>query len=171
MVQDAGADQVGKMSAILVGDYITALGGGRFTPMQVLKLAYISHGYMLAITGRPLFDDRIEAWDYGPVIPNLYHAIKIHGKAPIPHLYTCKTPVGGAEMVKRQREIGEILGPNKRAIIEKTVETYGGYAGFQLSYITHMEGSPWKDVFRPGVRHIEIKDKDIGPYYKEQLAR
>ena len=158
-------------SAILAADYITALGLGRFTPIQVLKLAYISHGYTLAITGRPLFGDRIEAWEHGPVIPNLYHAVVIHGMAPVPRLYACGTPVGGAPMESRRKEIGGVLGPNRRAVIEKTVETYGGYAGFQLSYITHMEGSPWRAAFRPGPGYEEIRDEDLEKYYRGQLGR
>ena len=38
-----------------------------FTPSQLMKLAYIAHGWMLALYQRPLITDRIEAWKYGPV--------------------------------------------------------------------------------------------------------
>ncbi len=37
------------------------------TPMHLLRLVYISHGWMLAIYGRSLFHESVEAWKYGPV--------------------------------------------------------------------------------------------------------
>ena len=58
-------------SSILIADYILAksdMMGKSLTPMQVLKLTYISEGYSLAIDGERLFGDRIEAWKYGPNI-------------------------------------------------------------------------------------------------------
>ena len=45
--------------------------GKSLWPMQVLKLAYIAHGWMLALYHRPLIGDGIEAWTYGPIIPVL----------------------------------------------------------------------------------------------------
>ena len=53
------------------------------TPLQLMKLAYMSHGWMLAMTGKPLFNNRIEAWKYGPVIPDLYTQIKKYGSNPM----------------------------------------------------------------------------------------
>lgn len=46
------------------------------TPQKLMKLCYIAHGCHLAIGGEPLFDDRIEAWRYGPIIPALYKLIR-----------------------------------------------------------------------------------------------
>ena len=39
------------------------------TPMQLLKLVFIAHGWCLGLLGRHLIKDSIEAWQYGPVIP------------------------------------------------------------------------------------------------------
>ena len=36
------------------------------------------------LRGEGLFGNRIEAWRYGPVIPDLYHATKSYGREPIP---------------------------------------------------------------------------------------
>ena len=38
-----------------------------------------------SIQGKDLFSDRIEAWKYGPVIPNLCRMTKSYGRNPIPH--------------------------------------------------------------------------------------
>ena len=37
--------------------------------MQVLKLVYYCHAWMLGLYGRPLIRQPIEAWRYGPVVP------------------------------------------------------------------------------------------------------
>ena len=154
--------------AILVADYITALGNGMFTPLQVIKLAYMSHGYVLALTSKPLFRDRIEAWEYGPMIPALFEALRVHGKAPIPRLYACRTPMGSDALGKRRDELAGLFNANQRAIIEKVVSTYGDYAPFQLSYICHMDGSPWRIVIDKDGTGTEIDDEILRSYYKEQ---
>jgi uncharacterized phage-associated protein len=43
--------------------------GRSLTPLQLMKLVYIAHGWMLGIHQRPLIKDHIEAWKLGPVIP------------------------------------------------------------------------------------------------------
>ena len=37
--------------------------------MKLQKLVYFCQGYSLALYGRPLFPEPIEAWTHGPVCP------------------------------------------------------------------------------------------------------
>ena len=62
---------------------LAAAHGRRITPMQAIKLTYIAHGWHLAMTGRPLLRDQVQAWKFGPVLPELYHALKAYGNGPI----------------------------------------------------------------------------------------
>ena len=81
------------MNAQTVADDILKLAKRRgmvLTPMQLMKLVYIAYGWYLAMHNARLFDDRIEAWKYGPVIPNLYHATKHFGGNIIPHIPYCE---------------------------------------------------------------------------------
>src|ERR1041385_1190632 len=52
-------------------------------PLKMQKLVYFAHGWYLAFTGKPLLNEFVEAWQYGPVIPDLYHAFKHYGSQPI----------------------------------------------------------------------------------------
>jgi len=52
--------------------------------LKLQKLVYYAQGLHLAICGEPLFDDAIEAWQYGPVVPTLYHLYKTYGAEGIP---------------------------------------------------------------------------------------
>ena len=63
-------------SPLLIADYFIARSGGRITPLQVIKMAHIAHGYSLAIHNEPLVDEAVEAWKYGPVVPSLYYRAK-----------------------------------------------------------------------------------------------
>ena len=126
----------------------------QLTPMQLVKLTYIAHGWSLGLRDRDLFKNRIEAWQYGPVIPDLYHATKAFGRNPIP-----------LESVGDPTQVG--VAPEDKQLLEAVYEKYGHLDGIALSYITHRAGTPWTQVYRPGVMHIEIPDALIWNHYKD----
>jgi uncharacterized phage-associated protein len=47
--------------------------------LKLQKLVYYAQGLSLVVFDRPLFEENIEAWTYGPVIPFLYHKYKEYG--------------------------------------------------------------------------------------------
>jgi len=126
------------------------------TPMQLMKLTYIAHGWSLAVTGRDLFEDRIEAWKCGPVIPTLYQATKHFGRYAIP-----------IAMVGDPAE--RLLEEPDAALVADVYQKYGHLSGIQLSDLTHRHGSPWQKVYSDGVFNIEIKDDIIRQHYKALL--
>ena len=58
--------------------------GKALTPQQVTKLTYLAQGWSLALRGRRLFPNHIEAWQYSPIIPDLYHATRSYGRSSSP---------------------------------------------------------------------------------------
>lgn len=50
--------------------------GDLVTPLRLQKLLYFAQGWFLARYGRPLFNARIEAWEHGPVVPEVYNAYR-----------------------------------------------------------------------------------------------
>ena len=61
---------------MLVADYIIANSKASMTTLQVIKTAYIAHGYSLAALDVPLVREKAQAWRYGPVFPSLYFALR-----------------------------------------------------------------------------------------------
>jgi uncharacterized phage-associated protein len=126
--------------------------GKSLTPLQLMKLAYMSNGWSLGLNGRALFNDAIEAWKYGPVIPTLYHQTKGFGSGPIKE--TLRQPTG------------EKLDAQAEELLQSVMNTYGSLSGAALSNLTHREGSPWKKVWRDGVSHLEIPTEVIREHYQ-----
>lgn len=103
--------------------------GSELTPMKLMKLVYLGHGWHLGVTGKPLISERVQAWKYGPVIPNLYHQYKDFGRGQIgPSALTDVDPVTDPETIQFLDVIWDI---------------YAKFSGGQLSTLTHEKDSPW----------------------------
>ena len=69
-----GGNMSQAVSPILVAEQILWLRREiDTTPMHVIKLVYLAHGWMLGFTSRALINEAVEAWTYGPVVPSTYY--------------------------------------------------------------------------------------------------
>ncbi len=103
------------------------------TPMKLLKLVYIAHGWHLAIKNEPLIFESIDAWKYGPVIETLYHEFKRYKNNPISELTQ-------APSVPDEDE-------STRKILNDVWSKYAIHTGVQLSNWSHEPGSPWHQTW------------------------
>lgn len=139
-------------TALQVADKFIRIGKQNekfFTQMQLLKLVYIAHGWMLALAKEPLITNRIEAWQYGPVIPELYHELKLNGAKPI------ERPILADPA---------LFSPNEEKVIDFTFKNYGDFSAFQLSDITHAANTPWSQTY--GKKDC-IPEKLIESHYRD----
>ncbi|KUR71540.1 MAG: DUF4065 domain-containing protein [Negativicutes bacterium] len=125
------------------------------TPMQVLKLVYIAHGWSLGIHGRPLIEQSVQAWQYGPVIPDLYHAMKGFGGGFV-----------AGYLPSRAYETPDRLTGQEARLIEDVYRLYGHMTGIQLSRITHAENTPWSMTYEPGSSGEVIPADLIAEHYR-----
>ncbi|WP_110558686.1 Panacea domain-containing protein [Helicobacter cinaedi] len=44
--------------------------------LKFQKLLYYAQGYYTALFNKPLFEENIEAWEHGPVVREVYDALK-----------------------------------------------------------------------------------------------
>jgi uncharacterized phage-associated protein len=59
--------------------WLAAQKGKKLSHMQLQKHLYYAQGYSLGMSGEALFDDRIEAWAHGPVVPEVFRNYKRFG--------------------------------------------------------------------------------------------
>lgn len=153
--------------------------GKALTPMKLLKLVYFAQGWCLGIADRPLFDEDVQAWQYGPVVYSLYREFKEFGAEPIPRkarqmIWNSR---GGLDMIEPDIEM-EAQPEYKafaKAFLAKIWGIYGGYSGIQLSNLTHEPGSPWDQVARRFNYQIpnglQIPKDLMADYFRRQATR
>lgn len=105
------------------------------TNMKLQKLLYYAQGYNLALHGEPLFDEDIENWSHGTVVPCVYHEFKCFGKQIIP-------PTPNFDMSKFSERV--------KSVLEFVCRDYAKFSAWKLREMTHDE-SPWKDTKRDEV--------------------
>lgn len=138
--------------------------GVPLTPMQLIKLVYIAHGWHLGYFKRPLINEDIHAWKFGPVIDSIYHQVKSFGNSPVTQFL--QMPVGAPPVVED---------PNSRALLDNVWASYRQYNGLQLSTMTHQPNTPW-DLTWNGKggkfqRSAVIPDAIIQQHYEQLINR
>lgn len=117
--------------------------GENITNLRLQKLVYYAQGFSLAWYGQPLFDDAIEAWAHGPVVPRLYDRYEHYGAQPIP------TPPN-FDLSDIDERVVELL--------EEVYQTYGQFSALGLRNLTREE-APWRNTPRSGViTHEAMKE-------------
>jgi len=127
------------------------------TKLRVIKLTYFAQGCSLARSGEPLFDEDIEAWTHGPVVPSVYRSLTSYKNSAI------KKTVG--EYSK------DIFSPEQVRIMRDTSVKYGIYTTGMLINMCHAPGSPWSKVYVQNRKNIKIPKELIREHFsaKEQL--
>jgi uncharacterized phage-associated protein len=129
------------------------------TPLQLMKLLYFSHAWMLAIFDRPLFKQTFKVWKYGPVVPEIYHALKQYGKSPI----TATISLDGATQ--------QDFDPEETAVLDKVFDEYARFDGWVLSGLTHIPEGPWFNARLEKGIGSTISNKSIQAYYAQRRKR
>lgn len=126
----------------------------QLTNMQLQKLVYIAHGFHLAFFGQPLFYNEVKAWDWGPVIPKLYMALKRYGAGVVTDLIPIDEP--------------QEIDSRAMSVLKKVWTAYGPYSGPQLSTITHQKDTPWRETYEKDKYGI-IPNELIAAHYKKLI--
>ena len=104
-------------------------GGDLMSNMKLQKMMYYEQGYHLAAFKTPLFDESIEAWMYGPVVPSVYEHFKEYGASGI-------TP---------ESDNGISLSEDEEDLFNEVFDAYVDFSAYGLMRKTHEE-APWRDT-------------------------
>lgn len=153
-----------------VANHFLNLGDAAKTPitnMKIQKLVFFAHGWHLAAAGGPLVDRQPEAWEYGPVFPDLYHEFKRFGSRPI----TSRAERRGPGHVDLSFTIEDpAAAPVAEAICGVIWANYRDIGAPGLSAISHRAGSPWSVTRKEKGDGGLISDDITRAYYAEQLG-
>lgn len=134
---------------------VCELSDWKLSNLMVQKILYISHMiYIGNHEGEPLVDDLFQAWDYGPVLPRLYHKVKSFGSSPVRNVFHSVLSVedqGAAELLK------------------DAVESLSKRKPSELVSITHWEKGAWAKNYISGSLCTTIPNSDIFAEYHERM--
>lgn len=130
--------------------------GQTLTPMQIIKLVYISHGYSLGFDSKALVEDEVKAWKYGPVYPSLYSKLKQYGSREVP-----ANALSGS--LDCESDVGQL--------IEAVLTHYENFDGIDLSALTHQPKTPWDLTVASSGLNTTISNDLIESHYKEIIAK
>lgn len=128
--------------------------------MKLLKLVYYAHAWSLAVLDRPLIDEDVFAWPYGPVIKSVYHEFKGYGSNNITKRGTAIICEDNEDYFPSYKYVFPKMPTNDDlsiTIIDAVLEAYGDLSAISLSSATHKQGSAWDEVTK-GKSPQEIND-------------
>jgi uncharacterized phage-associated protein len=117
-----------ETNAVTLAQHLVARCDG-ITNLKLQKLLYYSQGWYLALNdAQPLFDDRIEAWVHGPVVPIVFRKYRDFKWSKLPvEAPSSDLPSGVSEH------------------IDEVLSVYGHLSPWDLERMTHSE-DPWKEA-------------------------
>ena len=134
---------------------ICQLSDWKVTNLQLQKILYLAHMVFMANNdGEPLIRNHFEAWDYGPVVPDLYHEAKKYGTKPIRMgFYSSQDISNTAEEEEIEKACSFLLPKSTSSLVS----------------FTHREGGAWYKNYVPGAKGIIIPNEDIHAEFRELI--
>ncbi len=133
------------------------------TNLKLVKLMYIAQGLSLAFFDKPIFDSNIEAWKYGPVVPEIYHEFKFFKANPIT---TKSVDLDGINWTNYQEP--KLDDTNSKKVVQLVWNWYKDISAERLVELTHSKGTPWSLTYIDGLNNV-IPNELIKEYYKRFL--
>lgn len=119
--------------------------------MKLQKLLFYAQSAFLAIKGEPLFDNKILAWQHGPVIKEIYEKYKDKGNQGI--------------IKYDEKNLKDISKEDTNLLID-VYNLFGEYSAWGLRNLTHSE-NPWKTIKRNEVITTDKMAKEFKEKYLE----
>nr|DAR80789.1 MAG TPA: hypothetical protein [Bacteriophage sp.] len=129
------------------------------SPMKIQKLVYILYKEYLKETGNSLFSERFEAWQYGPVLPNIYSEFKGYGGKPITNY--------GLDANKNMLKVRLEQGTPLYEIFNNVWSRFKHRTGTYLSNLTHQADGAWRKAVENKTYILTDEDIKEEPSYEQ----
>ena len=145
---------------------LAAQHGEDVGPLKLQKLVYYAAGYYAGAYNEPLLSSSLEAWEHGPVAPDLHREFKEFGRNPITRLATDFDDDFELEEVPIPTEDKRAMG-----VVNFVWTTYKKYTGLQLSDMTHADGTPWATTRAAtgSVKNAKISHEALHEYFSSLI--
>lgn len=142
------------LTAMQAARKICEHGSWQVTNLGLQKILYIAQMlFMGEHGGARLVDAEFEAWDYGPVVPEVYRRVRMFGANPIQDVFFGMPLINDGLREMHLHNVATFLAGKKPA---------------ELVAITHWKDGAWAKNYRPGARGIPIPDRDILDEYRRR---
>lgn len=120
-------------------------GNNDLTNLKLQKILYFAQAEHLKEFGKKLFEDKIEAWQYGPVVKNVYDWLRGCGAFVITEadVELCDTNTIPKETIK---------------FLDKIWDKYSKISAWGLVQKTHKTGSAWDKTYCKGLGNKNVID-------------
>lgn len=119
--------------------------------LKLQKMLYFVQAEFLVEKGKACFSEKIQAWNFGPVVPEVYQRYKVYGAANIPS--------------SRRLARSTIISEADKKIIDNMIDECADYSASELVEITHRQ-KPWKQAYEEGPNTV-ISCAKIKEYFTE----
>lgn len=123
-------------------------GAESISNLKLQKLLYYAQGCFLALTNKPLFEDKIIAWQHGPVVEAVYYEYRQNGANGIP--YDADFDFS-------------LFTDEENELLTEVYDVFGQYSAWKLRNMTHEE-TPWRTTPQNEV----ISQSAIKDYFKKE---
>lgn len=124
--------------------------GEMLSNLKLQKLVYYAQGLHLALFGEPIFKEKVIAWNYGPVVPELYGAYKEHGSGGI----SCNNNFDPKSIDKKIRDF-----------LKEVYTAFGQFSAVRLMELTHTDQC-WKEAHPNKTITHKSMQNDLKKYLK-----
>ena len=121
--------------------------------VEVQNLLYFCHGWMLGIHGQPLHEGLWEAWQYGPILPDVYYNLTYYDDGPIT-----------APILAHPEEFTDA----EKSIMDSVYTQYRPYREGGMVNIVHGKGTPWHKVWNRKWGSLLIPNESIQSYFAKK---
>ena len=145
----------------------SARAGHGISNLKLQKVLYLIQAHFLIKRDVPCFRERIEAWDFGPVVPEAYREFRSRGSTLIP--FISSYVVFDRENIwnsRRARADEDVISEEDRRTIAEVTDFLSGFSATALGDLTRSQ-LPWMDAYVPGERN-EMTCEAIRSYFAEK---
>lgn len=168
-----------NFTAMDIANYIiwyvnNTLQRSTLTPLKLQKILYYVQATFLAQHGQPLFNEPIQKWQYGPVVPSVYFEFKDYG---ISHINRTRSTFstqpnvfGGFGFQFIEFNPNRVLAdPQVARHIEQVVGQLIDENPFDLVNRTHSEELWFRDQasILAGQQNIEYSNQEIADFFRK----